>query len=115
VEFAANGELHVTRVVRGLGHGLDEAAVAAANKMRFKRPCETGRQWIQQQSCTWCFNWRTETLEMRTMRKVMTVMNWVVLAVLALAIWAVAQQPASAQQNPPVARRRQDRQRLSRA
>jgi hypothetical protein len=23
-------------VVRGLGHGLDEAAIAAANKMRFK-------------------------------------------------------------------------------
>jgi TonB family protein len=36
VEFAANGQLHVIRVVRGLGHGLDEAAVAAANKMRFK-------------------------------------------------------------------------------
>ena len=36
VEFAANGQLHVNRVVRGLGHGLDEAAIAAANKMRFK-------------------------------------------------------------------------------
>src|SRR5208282_723162 len=33
VEFAANGQLHVNRVVRGLGHGLDEAAIAAANKM----------------------------------------------------------------------------------
>ena len=37
------------------------------------------------------------------MQRVMTVMNWVVLAVLGLAIWAVAQQSASAQQNPPVA------------
>ena len=36
VMFGANGTLHVNRVVRGLGHGLDEAAIAAANKMRFK-------------------------------------------------------------------------------
>lgn len=36
VLFAANGELHVNRVVRGLGHGLDEAAVSAANKIKFK-------------------------------------------------------------------------------
>lgn len=36
VMFAANGELRVNRVVRGLGHGLDEAAVSAANKIKFK-------------------------------------------------------------------------------
>lgn len=36
VLFGANGELHVNRVVRGLGHGLDEAAVTAAAKIRFK-------------------------------------------------------------------------------
>jgi TonB family protein len=36
VMFGANGELHVNRVVRGLGHGLDEAAVSAANKIKFK-------------------------------------------------------------------------------
>jgi TonB family protein len=36
VVFGANGELHVNRVVRGLGHGLDEAAVNAAGKMKFK-------------------------------------------------------------------------------
>jgi TonB family protein len=36
VMFGANGTLHVNRVVRGLGHGLDEAAMAAAGKMRFK-------------------------------------------------------------------------------
>jgi TonB family protein len=36
VMFAANGQLHVNRVVRGLGHGLDEAAVTAASQMRFK-------------------------------------------------------------------------------
>ena len=43
VEFAANGQLHVTRVVKGLGHGLDEAAVAAANKMRFKPATRSGQ------------------------------------------------------------------------
>jgi TonB family protein len=43
VEFAANGQLHVNRVVRGLGHGLDEAAVAAAGKMRFKPASRNGQ------------------------------------------------------------------------
>jgi len=43
VEFAANGQLHVNRVVRGLGHGLDETAVAAANKMRFKPAMRNGQ------------------------------------------------------------------------
>jgi TonB family protein len=36
VMFGANGQLHVNRVVRGMGHGLDEAAITAANQMRFK-------------------------------------------------------------------------------
>ena len=36
VIFGANGELHVNRVVRGLGHGLDEAAVTATNKIKFR-------------------------------------------------------------------------------
>jgi len=43
VEFAANGQLHVNRVARGLGHGLDEAAVNAANKMRFKPALRNGQ------------------------------------------------------------------------
>jgi TonB family protein len=43
VDFAANGQLHVNRVVRGLGHGLDEAAIAAANKMRFKPATRSGQ------------------------------------------------------------------------
>jgi TonB family protein len=42
MSFSANGELHVNRVVRGLGHGLDEAAVAAANKIRFKPAMRVG-------------------------------------------------------------------------
>jgi len=45
VSFGANGTLHVNRVVRGLGHGLDEAATAAANKIRFK-PATRGGQPI---------------------------------------------------------------------
>lgn len=43
VMFAANGTLHVNRVVRGLGHGLDGAAIAAANKMRFKPALRMGQ------------------------------------------------------------------------
>jgi TonB family protein len=38
-EFTAAGVVRVLRVVRGLGHGLDEAAVAAAQGIRF-RPAE---------------------------------------------------------------------------
>jgi TonB family protein len=33
---ASGGELRVIRVIRGLGHGLDEAAVRAAQQIRFK-------------------------------------------------------------------------------
>ncbi len=43
VSFSAAGTLHVNRVVRGLGHGLDEAAIAAANKMRFKPALRGGQ------------------------------------------------------------------------
>lgn len=43
VQFLATGQLHVNRVVRGLGHGLDEAAAAAANKMRFKAALRNGQ------------------------------------------------------------------------
>lgn len=43
VSFSANGTLHVNRVVRGLGHGLDEAATDAANRMRFKPALRYGQ------------------------------------------------------------------------
>ena len=43
VSFSANGTLHVNRVVRGLGHGLDEAAIAAANKIKFKPALRMGQ------------------------------------------------------------------------
>jgi len=35
VEFTASGQVHVLRVVQGLGYGLDEAAVTAAQQIRF--------------------------------------------------------------------------------
>jgi TonB family protein len=43
MSFSANGSLTVNRVVKGLGHGLDEAAIAAAQKIRFK-PATRGGQ-----------------------------------------------------------------------
>ncbi len=36
VVFQADGTIRVLRVIRGLGHGLDEAAVQAATRVRFK-------------------------------------------------------------------------------
>lgn len=42
VMFGANGQLQVQRVVRGLGHGLDEAGVEAANLIRFKPALRRG-------------------------------------------------------------------------
>jgi TonB family protein len=36
VVFTATGEVRVGRVMRGMGHGLDETAVAAAKQIRFK-------------------------------------------------------------------------------
>lgn len=46
VLFQADGRVEVLQVVQGLGHGLDEAAKTAAQKIRFKpaqrdgRPCD---------------------------------------------------------------------------
>jgi TonB family protein len=36
VDFCASGQVRVVRVIRGLGHGLDEAAASAAEHMQFK-------------------------------------------------------------------------------
>ena len=43
VEFAATGAIRVLQVVRGLGHGLDDAATAAAKQIRFKPAQSSGR------------------------------------------------------------------------
>jgi TonB family protein len=36
VEFTATGDIRVLRVIRGLGHGLDESATRAVRSMRFR-------------------------------------------------------------------------------
>jgi TonB family protein len=36
VDFSRSGQVRVVRIISGLGHGLDEAAIAAAEQMRFK-------------------------------------------------------------------------------
>jgi len=43
VIFLASGQMQVTRVVSGLGHGLDEAAIQAAKQIRF-RPAKRNGQ-----------------------------------------------------------------------
>jgi len=43
VEFSASGAIRVLRVVRGLGYGLDEAAVRAAEQIRFKPASDSGQ------------------------------------------------------------------------
>ncbi|MBV9610117.1 MAG: energy transducer TonB [Acidobacteria bacterium] len=43
VIFSANGQLHIVRVTRGLGHGLDEAAIRFAQQIRFKPAMRDGQ------------------------------------------------------------------------
>jgi len=43
VVFEATGRIHVVKVVRGLGHGLDDAAVRAAEQIRFKPALRDGQ------------------------------------------------------------------------
>jgi TonB family protein len=42
VVFSANGQVRIVKVVRGLGHGLDESAVRAAEKIQFKPALRDG-------------------------------------------------------------------------
>jgi TonB family protein len=42
VVFSASGQVRIVRVVRGLGHGLDESAVRAAEKIQFKPALKDG-------------------------------------------------------------------------
>ena len=42
VNFLASGQVRAVRVVRGLGHGLDEAALHAAEQLRFKPALQEG-------------------------------------------------------------------------
>ncbi len=43
VVFTANGEIRVLKVVQGLGHGLDESAIRAAEKIQFKPALKNGQ------------------------------------------------------------------------
>jgi len=43
VVFEASGKLRVTRIVRGLGHGLDDSAIRAAEQIRFKPALKDGQ------------------------------------------------------------------------
>jgi TonB family protein len=43
VVLAASGKLRVLRIVHGLGHGLDDAAVHAAEQIRFKPALQDGQ------------------------------------------------------------------------
>jgi TonB family protein len=43
--FGASGQLRVVRVERGLGHGLDEAAIRAAQQIRYKPALRDGQPY----------------------------------------------------------------------
>jgi TonB family protein len=43
VVFSATGQIRILKVVRGLGHGLDESAVRAAEKIQFKPALRDGQ------------------------------------------------------------------------
>lgn len=45
VVFAADGQLRVLHVERGLGHGLDEAAIRAAQQIRYKPALRDGQPY----------------------------------------------------------------------
>jgi TonB family protein len=47
VLFLASGAIQVQRMLRGLGHGLDEAALASATQIRF-RPAQHAGQPVDQ-------------------------------------------------------------------
>ena len=42
VVFSASGQIRIVKVVHGLGHGLDESAVRAAEKIQFKPALKDG-------------------------------------------------------------------------
>jgi TonB family protein len=44
VQFLTSGEIRVLKVVQGLGHGLDEQAMHAAEKIKFKPAEHDGQQ-----------------------------------------------------------------------
>jgi len=57
VVFAASGELRVQRVVRGLGHGLDESALRRRDRFVSTPPKRMDSLTIPARSCTLFLNW----------------------------------------------------------
>jgi len=45
VVFTASGSLHINRVVKGLGHGLDDSALAAAQRIQFRPARRDGQPY----------------------------------------------------------------------
>ena len=43
VVFSATGQIRILKVLQGLGHGLDESAIRAAEKIKFKPALQDGR------------------------------------------------------------------------
>jgi TonB family protein len=43
VRFTASGQVQVLRIMNGLGHGLDEQAKLAAERIRFKPATKNGQ------------------------------------------------------------------------
>jgi TonB family protein len=43
VVFSSTGQIHIVKIVQGLGHGLDESAVRAAEKIQFKPALRDGQ------------------------------------------------------------------------
>jgi len=67
---ASGGEVHVNRIVKGLGHGLDEAATRAAQQIKFKPAISNGRPVDFPAVIHIVFQWRTDFK--RRMRAVAT-------------------------------------------
>ena len=59
VVFAASGKLQILGVAEGLGHGLDQAAIQAAQQIEFKPARRNvASRWIQAPRSTYCLSWR---------------------------------------------------------
>ena len=98
--------LHVNRVVRGLGYGLDESALAAANLMRFKPalrngvPCGIhGSRTCRVSACVLRLNSNRVEKGIRVMRT----WKWMFTAFLLAGLSATAQQTAGQTSSEPSA------------
>jgi len=60
VNFKANGQIEVLGVTHGLGHGLDESAIRAAQKIKYKPAISNGQAVDFPATVHIEFNWHTE-------------------------------------------------------